>query len=287
MALELLIVPHAGGPSSFVLVDALRYPDWLESKVPTGYDRRSVHKVFNYLRRDMNDTTRGSDFATGFYAELKKSVAAFVKDYFHTKVGYRITDTEVGTVVAGVPLALAGVESLRNQTAKQVKALGDVKKSGIAGQVNTWAEQVRVAAIRWWVTGIRLPTFTAPADKVTDAGVRDSAGVSCAVHTYDGSSWSELGSRKEAVPRATGPNHAEMKWKEAHGAALETLLPSVGRVDFHISEQPCGQYCAERMILWWKELAPATAEGYIVTYKEQDSTGRVYRLLADMILRLA
>jgi hypothetical protein len=287
MALEILIVPHAAGPSSFVLVDALRYPDWLESKAPTGYDRRSPQKVFNYLRRDMNDATRGTAFATGFYAELTKSVAAFVKDYFHTKVGYQITDTQVGTVIAGVPLTLAGVESLRNQTAKQVKELKDLKKTLINGQLGVWAEQVRVAAIRWWVTGIRLPTYTAPADKVTDAAVRDSAGVSCAVHTYDGSKWTEQGSRKEAVPRATGPNHAEMKWKEAHGDTLAGELSSVTRVDFHISEQPCGQYCAERMILWWKELAPATAEGYIVTYKEQDSTGRVYRLLDDMILRLA
>lgn len=287
MALDLLIIKHATGPSSFALVDATRYVDWLAAKAPSGYARTGSHQVFNYLRRDMSDGTKGTDFATGFYAELRKSVAAFVKDYFHTNVGYQITDTNVTSILAGVPLAIAGVESLRNQTAKQVKELKDTKKLLIAGELASWANRVRDAGIQWWVTTIQLPTYTAPAERVTDAGVSGSAGVSCAVHAYAGTSWSEVGSRKEAVPRATGPNHAEMKWKDAHASALETLLPSVTRVDFHISEQPCGQYCAEKMMLWWKAMTPGTVEGYIVTYKEQDATGRVYRLLDDMILRLA
>jgi hypothetical protein len=287
MALDLLIIKHADGPSSFALVDDTRYPGWLETKAPAGYDRRSPQKLFNYLRRDMNDATKGSDFATGFYAELRKSVAAFVKDYFHTKVGYRITDTQVGDVLAGVSLVLSGVESLKHQTAKQIKELNGVKKSTIAGQLAAWADRVRDTAIQWWALNVKLPTYAAPNEKLTDAGVEGSRGVACAVHAYDGTSWSEVGSRKEAVPRANGPNHAEMKWKDAHASALEALLPNVTRVDFHISEQPCGQYCAEKMMLWWKALAPGSVEGYIVTYKEQDATGRVYRLMDDMILRLA
>ncbi len=286
MPLDLLIVPHASGPSSFVQVDSTSYPEWLAAKAPTGYDRHALQKVFSYVRRDMNDGTKGSDFRTGFYAELTRSVSAFVKDYLRTHLGFTISDPQVQTVVATVPLTLLGVESLRNQTAKQVKELNNVKKSNIDVQAATWANRVRDAAICWWVTSVKLPTFTAPTERETDTAVRDSAGVSCAVHVYDGSAWSQVGTRTEAAPKATGPNHAEMKWKDEHGDTLEAEMYSVTRVDFHITEQPCGQYCAERMMRWWKDLDTGTVEGYVVTYKEQDGAGYVYRLQENMILRL-
>ena len=90
---------------------------------------------------------------------------------------------------------------------------------------------------------------------------------------------------KTAVPKASGANHAEMQWWDSHGVTLAGQLGNLTRVDFHISEQPCGQYCAEKMMEKWAALNTQVA-AYMITYKDTDNRENVYRLLANAILRL-
>lgn len=280
-----MIGPEIGASS--VYVDGQRWSAWLATQ--REYQATLKAPLYAYLARDLTLGTDGTAAKIALFNNLKASVKAFCTAYARDKLGnWLVPSFVLDNMINTVQLNSPTLNTLVGMTASQAKSHlynSDKNQKLLEGGMTAFANTARSLLLSYWAFQVLAPQAPTPAPAITDAlDVKGSAGVSCAVEAHDGSTWKRLGGLYTAAPKATGENHAEMQWWK-NIDSLSTKLEGVTQVVFHITEQPCAKYCAQRMIENWAPHHSAALRCYIRTYKDGDKS-YTYWLTNQAILRL-
>jgi hypothetical protein len=275
--------------ASFAWLDNTLYPTWLAAQ--GGYPGGGVNRMYRHLVRNAPGGQNGNDRIAAITDEAETTMRQFLTHYATNHLNWAAPAGTIRNIIGRTRYnTIAAIAALRGRTAAAttVYCNNAANRTQIENQTLTWARSAREGLIEYWLDQIIAPANPFPAlAPVNDANVAGAGGVACAVHYRQAGGWHQLGGMTVAVPRATCPNHAEAQWFTAHGAALAALLAAgtAQRVDFHISEQPCGQCCAQLVITRWAAYATAVP-AYVITYADTDGRANRYRILDNAIIRL-
>jgi hypothetical protein len=283
MPSELVLLPSAFA-ASYAFVNNQRFQQWAAAR--PDYPAHGLNRLYQWLTEGVPGGQTGAQVRSHIDTQVKSRAREFLRHYFHTHLNYAISDTVIANTMIRVRFTSPALEAIRNLSVLQAAGIAQNRRAQIEEQARNWVDRIRNELVGWWMDHVHTAGLQAPARR-DDPQVSGAAGVACAVwvHRTTAAGWQRLGNMYTAALHSTGPYHAEMQWIANHGDALAPLLATTDQVEFHISEQPCGAYCAQRIIEYWAGLGTAVP-GYVVTYTDTDGRANIYRLMDDAIARL-